>query len=142
MAVVHPFLANPAKQMLIGGRWVDALSRRVFQTVNPATGAVLATLPAAGPEDVDLAVANARQAFEGPWRGFLPADRQRVLLRLAELVEQRWEELARLDTLDMGAPIRHTRAPRDLLAGLLRFYAGQALALDGRTIQTLSLIHI
>jgi aldehyde dehydrogenase (NAD+) len=136
MTHLHPFLANPARQMLIGGEWVDALSGRTFETRNPATGAVLATLPAAGAEDVDLAVADARRAFEGPWRRFLPADRQRVLLKLADLVEQHWEAIALLDTLDMGAPIRHTRGPRDLLAGLLRYYAGQALMLDGRTIQT------
>jgi aldehyde dehydrogenase (NAD+) len=133
-APLHPFLADPAKKLLIGGRWVEARSGRSFEARNPATGALLGTVAEGGAEDIDIAVADARRAFEGPWSRALPSDRQRILLKLADLVEQRWEELALLDTLDMGAPIRHTRAPRDLLVGLLRYYAGQALALHGDTL--------
>lgn len=133
-ASLHPFLADPSKKLLIGGRWVDAVSGEVFESRNPANGQLLATHAQGAAADIDLAVDEARRAFEGPWRRFLPCDRQKILLRLADLVEQNFDELALLDTLDMGAPIRHTRYPRELLVGLLRFYAAQALSLNGQTL--------
>jgi aldehyde dehydrogenase (NAD+) len=113
---------------------VDAVAGRTFETRNPANGALLAHLAEGGAEDIDLAVAAARRAFEGPWRKSLPAERQRILLKLADLMDAHWDELALLDTFDMGAPLRHTRNSRDLLIGLIRYYAGQSLSLNGETL--------
>ena len=132
----HPFLDGQPKRMLIGGQWVPALSGKTFETRNPANGDLLALVPEAGPEDIDRAVAAARAAFEGPWRRFKPDERQAVMLRFADLLERHWDELAWLDTLDMGAPIRHTRGSQRHLIGLMRYYAGQATALYGQTAET------
>ncbi|WP_018633950.1 aldehyde dehydrogenase family protein [Neomegalonema perideroedes] len=122
------------RQMFIGGAWVDALSGEVFETRNPATGELLATVPAGSAADVDRAVKAARKALEGPWSRFKPAARQALLLKVAELFEQRWEEIALSDTLDMGMPITRSRANRHRALGTLRFYAGMATALHGETI--------
>lgn len=132
----HPFLRTPDKRMLIDGQWVDALSGRSFETRNPADGSLLARVPEGDQHDVDRAVRAARAAFEGPWRRFRPDERQAVMLKFADLLDAHWDELAWLDTLDMGAPIRHTRGSRRHLVGLMRFFAGQATALYGQTAST------
>jgi aldehyde dehydrogenase (NAD+) len=131
----HAFLDGRTKLLLIDGKLVPAISGRTFETINPATGGVLAEVAEAGEEDVDLAVAAARRAFEtGPWRRFTPFERQAALLRLAELVDQHFEELAMLDTLDMGTPLGNTRSRRQRAIGLLRYNAGLATAIHGDTI--------
>ncbi|MBV9532987.1 MAG: aldehyde dehydrogenase family protein [Bradyrhizobium sp.] len=131
----HPFADGSYKRMLIDGKWVDAASGKKFETRNPATGELLATVAEADAEDINRAVAAARRAFEGPWGKAKPFERQHLLLRLAELVEKNFEELSQLDTLDMGAPISRTRGNRLRVLGMLRYYAGQATALHGETIE-------
>ncbi|MCW5653167.1 aldehyde dehydrogenase family protein [Hydrogenophaga sp.] len=129
------FLDGKAKGLLIDGQWVPAASGKTFATSNPATGEELATMAEAGAADVDRAVAAARRAFEGPWRKTKPFERQQLLLRLADLVERHFDELALLDTLDMGGPITRTKAGRRRAVGLLRFYAGLATTIHGQTIE-------
>ncbi|KGM32467.1 betaine-aldehyde dehydrogenase [Inquilinus limosus MP06] len=132
----HPaFLDGAAKKLLIDGKWVPAASGRTFDTIDPSTGAVLASVAEGDREDVDRAVAAARRAFEGPWSKLKPYDRQQIILRLAELVDRHFDELTLIDTLDMGAPIGRTRASRRRLLGLLRYYAGMATALHGHTVE-------
>jgi aldehyde dehydrogenase (NAD+) len=133
----HPFLSSPDKSLLIGSDWVPALSGRRFDAFNPATGERIATLAEGSAEDVDRAVAAARKAYEeGPWLRFTPAERQRQLLRIADLLEARTENFALLDTLDMGKPIRFTRGSVPLLVDLLRYFAGAARGIHGETPQT------
>ncbi|MER9680025.1 aldehyde dehydrogenase family protein [Mesorhizobium sp. M0184] len=122
------------RRMFIGGGWVDARSGRTTESRNPATGAVIATVPRADRQDIDLAVTAARKAFEGPWSRFKPYERQVLLLRIADLFEKHWEEISRSDTTDMGMPIIRTRANRNRVIGMLRYYAGMATALHGETI--------
>ncbi|MER8881262.1 aldehyde dehydrogenase family protein [Mesorhizobium sp. M0816] len=122
------------RRMLIGGGWVDARSGRTTESRNPATGAVIATVPRADRQDIDSAVTAARKAFEGPWSRFKPYERQVLLLRIADLFEKHWEEISRSDTTDMGMPIIRTRANRNRVIGMLRYYAGMATALHGETI--------
>ena len=132
---LHPaFLDGKAKGLFIDGRARAALSGKVFDTVNPSTGEVLAQVAQAGKEDVDLAVAAARRAFDGEWSRFKPFDRQQLMLKLAELVDRHYDELALLDTLDMGGPLSRTLLGRRRAVGLLRYYAGLATALQGDTI--------
>jgi aldehyde dehydrogenase (NAD+) len=131
----HPYADGSYKQMLIDGQWQDAASGKRFETRNPATGALLATVAEGDAADIDRAVAAARRAFEGPWSKVKPYERQALLLRLADLVEANFDELSMLDTLDMGAPISRTRATRLRVLGMLRFYAGQATSLHGATIE-------
>ncbi|MER8474361.1 aldehyde dehydrogenase family protein [Mesorhizobium sp. M1163] len=123
------------RQMFIGGGWVDARSGRTMETRNPATGAVIATVPRGDRLDIDLAVTAARKAFEGPWSRLRPYERQVLLLRIADLFEKNWEEISLSDTTDMGMPIVRTRANRNRVIGMLRYYAGMATALHGETIE-------
>jgi 4-guanidinobutyraldehyde dehydrogenase/NAD-dependent aldehyde dehydrogenase len=97
---------EPPRQAFIDGRYVDAASGATFDSINPATGRMLATVARAGDEDVDRAVAAAGRAFrDGRWSRMAPAERKRILLRFAELIERDADYLAALETLDMGKPI-------------------------------------
>src|ERR1700761_671520 len=131
----HPYADGSYKKMLIDGQWVDAASGKRFETLNPATGEVLATVAEGDAEDINRAVVAARRAFEGPWSKVKPFGRQALLLNLADLVEKNFEELSQLDTLDMGAPISRTRGNKLRVLGMLRYYAGQATAVHGETIE-------
>jgi acyl-CoA reductase-like NAD-dependent aldehyde dehydrogenase len=111
--------------MLIGGEWAQAASGETFETVNPATGAVLARVASGGPADVDRAVAAARRAFEEPsWANMNPHERTLVLLRIADAMEANAEELATLESLDGGIPIAVTRAMVADAVKTVRYYAG------------------
>src|SRR6201998_2309263 len=131
----HPQAYGTYKKILIDAKWVDAASAKRFETHNPATGELLATVAEGDAEDINRAVAAARRAFEGPWSKVKPFERQNMLLRLAALVEKNFEELSQLDTLDMGAPISRTRGNKLRVLGMLRYYAGQATSLHGETIE-------
>src|ERR1700710_397703 len=131
----HPYADVTYKKMLIDGKWVDAATGKKFETHNPATGELLATVAEGDKEDIDRAVAAARRAFEGPWSKVKPFERQNLLLKLADLVEKNFDELSQLDTLDMGAPLSRTRGNKLRVLGMLRYYAGQATALHGETIE-------
>lgn len=122
--------------MLVDGSRVPAAGGATLATVNPADGADLARVPAGDSADVDRAVAAARRAFEhGPWRRLAPADRGKLLWRLADLIESHLEELAQLETLDQGKPLSVTRAA-DVpgSAETFRYMAGWATKLQGSTI--------
>ena len=132
-ASTHPFLLGKPKRLFIGGKWLEAASCKTFPALNPATGLTIAEVAEGGAEDIDRAVAAARAAFEGSWSRWKPAERQALLLRLADLIESNMEELAVLDTLDMGSPISRTRRSQRPV-GLLRYYAGQATIIHGETV--------
>jgi acyl-CoA reductase-like NAD-dependent aldehyde dehydrogenase len=98
---------NLRTQAFIGGRYVDSISGATFTRVNPATGQPLAQVAAGDTRDIDAAVAAARKAFEsGSWAKQKPASRKKVLQKFAELILANHEELALLETLDTGKPIR------------------------------------
>jgi aldehyde dehydrogenase (NAD+) len=130
-----PFIDGAAKQLLIDGVWVSALSGETFDTVNPATGQVLAKVAKASSKDVDLAVSAARRAFEGEWRRCKPFDRQHILLKLADLIERHFDDLVMLDTLEMGLPLSRQPWVKRRGVALLRYYAGMATNLGGETIE-------
>ncbi|MGY9050252.1 betaine-aldehyde dehydrogenase [Puniceibacterium antarcticum] len=122
------------RHMFIDGAWCEAISGQVIEARNPADGRLLATVPRGTDADIDAAVAAARKAFEGPWSKFTPFERQALLLRIADGFEAEWETLCLSDTLDMGMPIQRTLANSRRVLGMLRFYAGQAVAIHGQTI--------
>jgi aldehyde dehydrogenase (NAD+) len=130
-AVRHVYADGQFKRMLINGEWVKSASGKTFESRNPATGDLLATVAEGDAEDINRAVAAARAAFEGPWSKFKPYERQALLLKLADLVEKHFDELSTLDTLDMGAPLTRTRATRQRV----RWYAGMAVSIHGETIE-------
>jgi len=95
-------------RMFVGGDWVDGCEGKTFETTCPANGEHLATCVDAGAEDVDRAVQAAWKAFDG-WKKTSPPERQRMLLKLADLMEANLDKLAMIETLDNGKPIRETR---------------------------------
>ena len=103
----HPYADGSYKKMLIDGKWVDAASGKKFETLNPATGELLATVAEGDAEDINRAVHAARRAFEGPWSKVKPFERQGLLLKLA----------------DHG---RHERLPLVALAGAGEVAAAEA----------------
>jgi len=129
------FLDRPPT-MLIGGRWVGAAGGETLATLDPATGARLALVPAGGAEDVDAAVSAARHAFEqGSWSRATPGERCRLLWRLADLVEANAAELAELETLDNGKPLFAARGGDiPAAAEMFRYMSGWATKLEGATI--------
>ncbi len=125
---------RPGK-LFIGGEWGDAASGKTFETVNPATEEVLATVAEAGPEDVDRAVAEARAAFDRTWRNTPGAERGRILARVAELILNNRDELALLETRDQGKVIfESSKVDVPMAADTFHYYAGWATKLHGRTI--------
>jgi aldehyde dehydrogenase (NAD+) len=121
---------------LIDGQWVDAASGKTFETINPATGDVICKVAEGDAADVDKAVKAARKAFEeGPWRTMSATERGRLMYKLADLIEKNKEELARLETLDNGKPLRDSlNADVPLTAACYRYYAGWADKNHGKTI--------
>jgi acyl-CoA reductase-like NAD-dependent aldehyde dehydrogenase len=135
-ATQNVFLQQQPIKMLIRGQWVGAASGKTFNTINPSTGEVLAKVAEGDSEDINRAVAAARKAFEGgSWPKLTPSQRGRLLLKLADLIEQNAEELAQLETLDNGKPIKYSRGGDvPLTADHFRYFAGWATKLEGETI--------
>jgi len=132
---VSDFIAKP-RQMLIDGKWVNAVSGKTFPTYNPATGEVLAQVAEGDKQDVDIAVKAARKAFEsGPWSRMSATQRGKLIWKLGDLLEANVEQFAMLETLDNGKPLAVARAADvPLAADLFRYMAGWANKLEGTTI--------
>jgi len=124
------------RRMLIGGRWVEAKSGKTLRVINPATGEEICTVPAGQAEDIDAAVAAARAALEGDsWKRFRPADRERLLFRLADAVEADREHLAELESLDNGkTKVMAAAVDIPCTVEFLRYMAGWATKIEGRTL--------
>jgi phenylacetaldehyde dehydrogenase len=142
-ATAQAQLGNAAKsflagkhQLLIDGKSVEAKSGRKFDVFDPATGQAIAAVAEADTADVDEAVKAARRAFEtGPWSKTSPADRCKLMWKLADLLESHADEIAQLESLDNGKPIRDARNV-DLPGSyeILRYMAGWATKINGSTI--------
>ncbi len=136
-SVTQPaFLDGPPKQLLIGGRLVEARTGGTFASVNPANGQVIASVARGDAADVDAAVIAARAALEGPWGRVGPAERQRLLLDIADLVAGHADELALLDTFDMGVPLKSGPMRTAMTVECLRFYASCTRHVRGETIES------
>jgi len=128
------FLSS-SRKMLIGGQWVEAQSGRTIDVVDPATGMKLVDVPAGGSADIDRAVAAARRAFEGAWAAARPVQRERLLLKLADLLEANADEMAELETIDNGKLLMMSRhGDLTLAIDSLRYMAGWATKIVGTTI--------
>ncbi|HYO25616.1 MAG TPA: aldehyde dehydrogenase family protein [Lacipirellulaceae bacterium] len=123
-------------QCFIGGKWTPSASGKTFETVHPATEEVIAEVAEGDKADIDLAVKAAREQFDGgEWSRMDARDRGRLMYQLADLIEQEADELAALETLDNGKPIRDARAADiPLVIDTLRYYAGWADKIQGATI--------
>jgi betaine-aldehyde dehydrogenase len=120
-------------QNFIDGKSVDAIDGRRADLINPATGEVLGSAPVSGPEDVDAAYRAAANAFE-TWRDTTPAERQRAMLKFADALESRAEEIIAAECENTGKPIELTRT-EEMPPALdqIRFFAGAARLLEGRS---------
>jgi acyl-CoA reductase-like NAD-dependent aldehyde dehydrogenase len=129
-----PDCAKLHTKLLIGGEWVDAAGGATVPTVDPATNEVIVEVAAAQAEDVDRAVRAARAAFPA-WRDLDPDKRARILLRVAEIIEAEQEHLAKIESHDVGKPIREA-ALIDLPAcwDPFRFFQGLVRSIDGRVL--------
>ena len=117
----------------VNGEQVPAADGRTLEVTNPATGQVYLTSPLSGPEDVDRAFQAAATAFES-WRDTTPSERQRALLRFADAVESRAEEIIAVESENTGKPIALTRSEEiPPMIDQLRFFAGAARVLEGRS---------
>lgn len=123
-------------QLFIDGKWQDAASGKTFATVDPATEEVIAEVAEGDAADVDRAAKAARKAFDsGPWSRMDARDRGRLMYRLADLIEEEIDELAALESLDNGKPVKDARAADlPLVVDCLRYYAGFADKIHGQTI--------
>ena len=120
-------------QQFIGGEWVDAASGETLTVENPANEQTVARVPASGQEDVDRAVTAAATAFES-WQKTTPQERMTLLLKLAEIVDQNADELARLESSQTGKPLNVAAVDMPAIADNLRFFAGAARNLEGKAV--------
>src|SRR5438046_8049561 len=115
---------------LIGGEWGDSASGETMEVLNPATGETIAEVPRCGAEDVDRAVEAAKAALP-EWLDSTPKDRSELLHKLADVLEENAEELARLESANVGKPLMASRDEMPFSADNLRFFAGAARNLEG-----------
>ena len=131
-ADLRSFLDGATSSIVVGGQRRPARSESTIDVRDPGTGEVIAAIAAGGAADVDLAVADARRAFEDEWRDSKPAARERALLILADLLEANAEELATLETLDVGKPLTESLyIDLHYAAASLRYFAGWATKISG-----------
>jgi aldehyde dehydrogenase (NAD+)/betaine-aldehyde dehydrogenase len=116
----------------VGGRLVPAPD--TFEDLDPATGALLAEVARCGPAEIDEAVASARRAFERDWSRRAPSERADILQRVAALIREHADELARLESLDTGKPIAQACADVDVSARYFDYYARVSEAVFGDTV--------
>jgi phenylacetaldehyde dehydrogenase len=129
------FIAKP-KQMLINGRWEDAISGKTFPVINPATGETIAHAAEGDKADIDKAVKSARSALENPvWANMTPSERGKLIWRIGDLILKYADELAELEALDNGKPMLVARAADvSLAADMFHYMAGWSTKLHGMTI--------
>jgi phenylacetaldehyde dehydrogenase len=134
-AVALPALLSQPLKMLIDGKWLASQNGACMDVINPSNGQVLVQESLGGAYEVDMAVQAARRAFEfGPWSRMRPSERSRMLLKLADELEQNGDELALLETLNTGKPLKLARAfDIGMAAECLRYNAGWATKLNGET---------
>ena len=129
---VTKFLEAP--KMLIGGKPTDATRGGTFETIDPSTGKAFAEVPRGGVEDIDAAVAAAREAFEDRrWSSLRPGKRTEILYKLGELIKRNISELAQLEALDSGKPVSMAQGEMWVAGDVFRYYAGWPTKFFGET---------
>jgi len=137
------FLARKNHSMFINGAWVNSQSGKSFEVLDPATEKVIAHVPAANAADVDLAVRAAAEAFErGPWSKMRPNDRERLMLKLADLMEQNIDTLSEIESIDNGkSAVVAKFVDITLSIAFLRYMAGWATKIEGSTLEVSALFN-
>ncbi len=121
-----------SQKLFIGGKWEDAADGTTMEVLNPATGETIAEVPAGSAADVDRAVEAAKQALP-EWLDSTPAERAELLLKLADILDANAEELAAIESRNVGKPLGYARDEMPICSDNLRFFAGAARVLEGRS---------
>jgi aminobutyraldehyde dehydrogenase len=116
----------------VGGEWVDSLDGGTMEVLNPATGETIAEVPRSTEQDVGRAVDAAKKALP-EWLETTPAERQEALLKLADLIDEHTEELAKLESVNVGKPLSYARDEMPVCSDNIRFFAGAARVLEGKS---------
>jgi 1-pyrroline dehydrogenase len=124
-------VATTQQKNFVGGEWVDAVEGGTAEILNPATGETIAEVPQGTQGDVDRAVEAAKRAWP-EWRETTPQERAEMLLKLADAIEAHTDELARVESQNVGKPLAYARDEIPVCCDNLRFYAGAARCLEGR----------
>jgi 1-pyrroline dehydrogenase len=119
-------------QNLIGGEWVDAAGGETMEVLNPATGETIAEVPSASAEDVDRAVQAAKKALP-EWLETTPGERAELLLKLADALDEHADELAEIESRNVGKPLSYAKDEMPVCSDNIRFFAGAARVLEGRS---------
>lgn len=115
---------------------MKAVDGKTFETINPSTEEVICSVQEATEKDVDIAVAAARKAFDGPWRKETPENRGKYLVNLANLLEKNSDLLASVEALDNGKAVGMAKGDVAAVVGCLRYYGGWADKIEGKVIDT------
>ena len=125
----------PRHSLFIGGMWVEPAGGERTPVLDPATNRPIAEVASGSKDDMDAAVKAARRAFESPeWRGMDPSKRGRLLYQLGQLVRDKFDELARLESQNVGKPLREAKGDVAYVYKLFEYYAGLADKIEGATI--------
>jgi aminobutyraldehyde dehydrogenase len=119
-------------RVFIGGKWTDAVAGETMDVLNPATGEVIAEVPRCTAEDVDRAVEAAKAALP-EWLEATPGERAELLLKLADIIDEHTDELAEIESRNVGKPLSYARDEMPVCADNIRFFAGAARVLEGRS---------
>src|SRR5437588_4459496 len=125
-------ITTERRKNLIGGEWVDAAGGGTMEVLNPATGETIAEVPRSSAEDVGRAVEAAKKALP-EWLETTPAERQELLLKLADLIDEHTEELAKLESVNVGKPLSYVRDEMPVCSDNIRYFAGAARVLEGKS---------
>ncbi|TKY44655.1 Aldehyde dehydrogenase family 2 member C4 [Spatholobus suberectus] len=130
-------------KLFINGQFVDSLSGREFETIDPRTGEVIARIAEGDKEDIDLAVKASRAAFDrGPWPRMSGVERARIMMKWADLIDQNVEEIAALDAIDAGKLYNRCKAYEiPAAANTIRYYAGAADKIRGEVLKPARELH-
>ena len=119
-------------QNFIGGEWVDSASGETMEVLNPATGETIAEVPSGTQADVDRAVEAAKKALP-EWLETTPGERAEALLKLADVIDEHAEELAELESTNVGKPLSYAQDEIPVSSDNIRFFAGAARVLEGKS---------
>jgi 1-pyrroline dehydrogenase len=124
-------VATSQHKNFVGGEWVDAVEGGTAEIINPSTGETIAEVPEGSQADVDRAVEAAKRAWP-EWRDTTPGERSEMLLKLADAIDAHADELARVESQNVGKPLSYARDEMPVCSDNLRFFAGAARILEGR----------
>jgi acyl-CoA reductase-like NAD-dependent aldehyde dehydrogenase len=133
-APAREFLDRGPGRHFIGGEWVESADGATFETIDPATGQPITEVAQGGPQDVDRAVAAAREAFEGAWAKVSPSKRTGMIWALSEAIKANLPELAELESLDNGKPVTYAKGDMAAAINHLRYFAGWPTKIEGETL--------